>query len=371
MDSDDQIAASLPRPPLPAPARRQAAIDEALRQFDGLPPTTGSPDAFRQRPWWARVSRPYAGALASAALVAIIGLPVAWMLADRQSAVGEAERPVASSPGPAASVTADAGQLQARPQAEAPLETARTQSDVTLVAESTSDPQPPRSAPDTEVAQAAPPLTLLRPSPQASPNAEPEFESGHADYAASSRSEMAVAASRMRASATESRAAGSADESDVVVTGARRRSSAAARGDWNACTVDDPNRSPTDCRRIARASAKGGAAREAQHMADGISQAWRGDFSAAIEAFDRAIEIAPRSVSAHLNRGLAYKHLGDLDRALADFDLVVRYAPGRAIGYYHRSVTLRLRGDLRRARADEARAVDLDPRYAALLDAGR
>jgi tetratricopeptide (TPR) repeat protein len=126
------------------------------------------------------------------------------------------------------------------------------------------------------------------------------------------------------------------------------------RGDWNACTVDDPARSLSGC-------AAGG------RVAEGVALAWRGEWDEAVKAFDRAIADSPRSSSAYLNRGMARRRTGDVAGALADLDRAVRYAPGSARAYYNRSLALREKGDLRRARADEARAAELDERYRVLV----
>src|SRR4051812_13268277 len=100
MGGDDDIAASLPRPPFPAPARREAAIEEALRRFDGGSAGAAMPAAGKSAPapgaWWARPVRPYAPALAGAFLVALIALPLIWMSPEGRS-VPEG----GGSPGPA------------------------------------------------------------------------------------------------------------------------------------------------------------------------------------------------------------------------------------------------------------------------------
>lgn len=154
------------------------------------------------------------------------------------------------------------------------------------------------------------------------------------------------------------------ESSDVVVTGSRMdRSKSSARGDWNVCTVDDPGRNLRACRRQVDAAASG---RAAAHVADGLTNAWKGDLDDAITDFDRAVAAAPRSSQAYLNRGLARKRAGNLNGALADLDQAVRYGPS-ARTYYQRSLILRQRGDRKRAGADERRAVDLDPRYADLI----
>lgn len=158
---------------------------------------------------------------------------------------------------------------------------------------------------------------------------------------------------------------------DIVVTAARvsRRSNAAAqRGDWNACTVEDPERSLRGCKDLVRIGAKGVAGEAATHLADGVTHAWQGDANAAVTAFGAAVALQPKLAFAYLNRALAERRLGDLDRAAADLDLAIRYAPSAARGYYYRALVRRQRGDTRRAARDEDRAVTLDPDYGDLFD---
>lgn len=170
------------------------------------------------------------------------------------------------------------------------------------------------------------------------------------------------------------------DDANIVVTGTRVSRSAykaaqgriaskrARRGDWNACTVNDPGRDLAACRKLVDPAAPGPAGRAAAQVADGLSLAWRGDVDGAIAAFDRAIEASPRLAIAWLNRGLSRERKGELAGAIADLDRAVRYAPNAARGYYNRSLLLRRQGDIRRADADADRAVDLDPRYEDVVD---
>jgi hypothetical protein len=207
-------------------------------------------------------------------------------------------------------------------------------------------PPPPAAFAKTEEPPAAPPQARM---------AEPRALAG-----------SNVARSRI-GSVTAAPSAEVADSS-IVVTGSRIAAPSAGRGDWNACTVEDPGRNLGRCRTLVDPSQKGAGGQAAAHVADGLERAWEGDLDGAIRAFDQAIAIAPRSSFAYLNRGLAYKRSGDLGRALADLDRAVRYAPGDARAYYNRSLVLRQRGDTRRARADEQRAADLDPRYAEVVE---
>jgi tetratricopeptide (TPR) repeat protein len=162
--------------------------------------------------------------------------------------------------------------------------------------------------------------------------------------------EIVTTASR-RSESVRDRAQLAEGRSEIVVTAAKRES--IRRGDWNACTVDDPARSLANCRRQASGQ-----------IADGLSLAWEGDTDGAIAAFDQAITRSPRSSAAYLNRGLAHRRNGDSDQALSDLDKAVRYAPEAARAYYSRSLVLRDRGENRRADADQNRAILLDPRYA-------
>jgi tetratricopeptide (TPR) repeat protein len=152
--------------------------------------------------------------------------------------------------------------------------------------------------------------------------------------------------------------------SDIVVTGSLVRANPyAARGDWNKCTVIDPERSLRGCRSALGIGAKGPAGEAATRLSDGLALAWRGDLDGAIAAFDQAIALKPKFAFAYLNRGLAYQRNGDAARAAADLDLAIKYAPYAARGYYNRSVLRREQGNQRGANADASRAVELDSDY--------
>ena len=140
-----------------------------------------------------------------------------------------------------------------------------------------------------------------------------------------------------------------------------------AEGDWDTCTLLDPNRDIGACRAFADPAAPGANGRAAAQLADGLTLAWQGELDRAIEAFDRAIGSAPDLPIAYLNRGLAYQSKGDLRRALADLNRAVARDPDSARGYYHRSLLQRAKGDTKRADADAKRAIALDPAYGAVL----
>ena len=289
----------------------------------------------------------YAGALAGAFLVAVIGLPFVWTSFDPYSADRARDRP----PG-----------VEAR--ASEPV-----MADTDLSAADSAPPGPGSKAPE-EVPAAAPTQSLRIDPSQARKAAEApagRSEEPSADSSAQESGEVVVTGSRIRNPNLESSVPVTSIGSDEITLTGSRAAKAARRGDWNACTIEDPGRSLARCRRSVDPAARGARGRTATQLADGLSNAWNGDLEGATAAFDRAIELAPQSSDAYLNRGLAWRRLGDLDRALADLDRAVRYGPREARAYYHRSVVLRQRGDLRRARADEESAVALDHRYAPLV----
>lgn len=132
-----------------------------------------------------------------------------------------------------------------------------------------------------------------------------------------------------------------------------------ARGDWNACTIEDPARALAQCRQaIAGAPAP---------FADGLSAAWRGDLDGALAAFDAATRRARAFAPAYLNRGLVHARKGDLARAIADLDRAIRIDPNVARFYYHRSRLHAQSGEAQKAQGDARRAVRLDPAYRAVL----
>jgi tetratricopeptide (TPR) repeat protein len=380
MGMEDDIAASLPQAPVPAPARRAAAIEQALQRFDaaGTPPPMPArrPGAAWSAPWPTWLGAPQAGALVAAALIAVVGVPVAWDSLRDPSAADSRDRrseAVEQAAGPIAA--ADAVERADASQPPLPAELAPKQAAPAPEAGIATETAP-ASAP-VQLAQAAPVPAV--PAPSAARVAEKRdlaadgIEIASAVPAPSADSQIVVTGSRIARPSLEAASpmavidAADADgeASSVVVTGTRRSSGrGSGRGDWNACTVDDPGRSLAACRKLVDPAATGPAGRAAAHLADGLALAWGGDLSGAISAFDRALEVAPQSAFAYLNRGIAYRRSGDLERSHADLDRAVRHAPHAARGYYQRSLLLRQKGDVAGARADERRAAKLDRRYA-------
>jgi tetratricopeptide (TPR) repeat protein len=309
MASDDDIARLLPEPPPPRPARREASIAEALRRFDGVeePPPIAAPRPSR----WRGLGRPQIGVLVSAALIALIGAPAAWIsLHDRFPATGVPASNVTESvavadapasvpnPSPAASGTPASPSAAALRSAATPGNAPAGLADKAAAAPVANavPAAPPPPAPAMKMAQpsAAAPPPPPPPPPAVASRAAPALEA-QPDATA----DIAVTASRMRAPARSGRAEGLARLSDE--------------------DIDD-----------------------------------------AIAASDRALARDPHDATAWLNRGLARQRKGDLNGALDDLNHAIRLAPEAPAGYRARARLERQRGDGSRAAADERRAAELD-----------
>ena len=120
MDGDDPV--SLPKPPPPRPAARDAAIVAAMRRFDGEADEAPI-RARRSSGAWVPKDRRAVGALATAAVIAIVSVPVAFTtLADnpRPVASRSLQAPVEAQPDRVASTVADAASDQGNEGGAAP-----------------------------------------------------------------------------------------------------------------------------------------------------------------------------------------------------------------------------------------------------------
>ena len=365
MAIDNDLSALMPDPPPPRPARREAAIELALRRFDGEP-APAFPARVRPGPAPAGWGRPQIAALASVALVVLVSVPVWWAERDR----------IAPRAPPAAATTAPA-------PAAAP---APDQSGAPAVARPPAGAASPAAA--RAEAAAAPSSAAIEENLNRLPQVTPAAPPAAADATAAAGANLSRrAASPPRPAAAQRSPAPLAEVEDdagsnIVVTGSRmeRGSHNAATpivtvgeelldtpGDWNRCTLFDPQRDTDACGPYADPAAPGARGRAAEELADGLGYAWRGDLDSAIRAFDRAIAAAPDLSVGYLNRALAYQQRGNLRRALADLDRAVARDRNDPRAYYYRSLLLRARGDTARAEADARRAIALDPGYRAVL----
>src|SRR5215510_1916594 len=64
-----------------------------------------------------------------------------------------------------------------------------------------------------------------------------------------------------------------------------------------------------------------------QFMEEGDSAAWDHNWSAAIDAYTKAVQVKPDDADAHVNLGLALLNEGQLDRALKVYRRAHQLAP--------------------------------------------
>ncbi|WP_426260945.1 tetratricopeptide repeat protein [Sphingomonas sp. DC1100-1] len=312
---DDDLARQLPDPPPPRPAARRAALDAAMARFDGVEAPTPPRRQPPARAGW-RLRPGPAGALASIALVALVGIPMALDHRDVPSEVarhrpkGDArpEQIVADrmAPAPPSAVKAEG-----TPTPAAPVHRATERQE-----EAVPPPPPvpaPVSAPVSAFAPAPVPEAVVEPAPPPPPPPPP-----------------APAASMSAPAQTQ----------DVVVTGSRvaRRTGVGRYTERASGIAADPADTA---------------------LRTGLAALEAGDPTAAIGALDRAIALRPDLASAYLNRALAYRQRGDLARAEKDMDRAIRLDRS-ARAYRLRSDIRAERGDARGAQKDRERADRLE-----------
>jgi tetratricopeptide (TPR) repeat protein len=80
----------------------------------------------------------------------------------------------------------------------------------------------------------------------------------------------------------------------------------------------------------------------------------------ALEAYDKAVAMAPDDVGILANRATLKRKMKDLDGALADQNEVLRITPTNSNGYMERATTKGRMGDTAGEEADLVRAVEID-----------
>jgi tetratricopeptide (TPR) repeat protein len=87
------------------------------------------------------------------------------------------------------------------------------------------------------------------------------------------------------------------------------------------------------------------------------------NYNQAIKDYDQAIVLNPQLVKAYGNRGNAYRALGDIKLAIQDYDKVIALDPKDEIAYNNRGVAYRNLGNYNQAIKDYDQAIKLNPQY--------
>lgn len=93
----------------------------------------------------------------------------------------------------------------------------------------------------------------------------------------------------------------------------------------------------------------------------GLAYAEDSNYQAAIEDWNKAIELYPQYQAAYNNRGLAYLYEHDVEHALEDYNRAIELDPNDAISYSNRGLVHHETGDYDRAIKDFSKAIELSP----------
>ena len=88
------------------------------------------------------------------------------------------------------------------------------------------------------------------------------------------------------------------------------------------------------------------------------------DYPAALDAFNRAIDINRRRGEAFIGRGETYRLMAEYEQALQDLNCALGLGPQNAWALANRGETYRLMAEYEQALVDLNRAIELDPQYA-------
>ena len=346
MPDDDDLRGLMPAAPPPDPARRDAAIEAALRRFDAqAKDPSGAGSGIGER----RAGRMPVAVLASLGLVAVLTVSVLLSNDRRFSLDREPDlRPGRDASGEAVQRTtaidiAPPPAMETAPARQAAADAAPVVQGIAPTVPTTQAEMPTARFASPATAGAAPQAIAAAPPPPPAPAAPSALAENEA--VADSHSEGARS---------------------IVVTGARR-SNARQRADVSrevrssllSCTVLDPRASVRRCAGLADAAKSGDSSEAGARLVEGLTRAWSGDDRGALRAFDRAIASAPEVAAAYLNRGLVRRESGETSAALADFDRAIEADPDDARGYYFRSLLLRRMGEADRAAEDLARVREI------------
>jgi len=88
--------------------------------------------------------------------------------------------------------------------------------------------------------------------------------------------------------------------------------------------------------------------------------AGRGEFSAALNDYNKSLELKADNPVAYMSRGKAHYNLKSYELSVKDFDKAVELNPKDSVAYFNRGVSYEKLGERKKAMADYQKAVDLD-----------
>jgi len=125
-----------------------------------------------------------------------------------------------------------------------------------------------------------------------------------------------------------------------------------ARAENNYCVSDVLNIEIKDMQQQAK-----------EQIVTGDSYLKQEQWDKAIAAYNKAIDLDPKSVESYLNRGTAYDSQGEYDKAIADYTTAIEIDPKDAKAYESRSGAYAGKGEYDKAIADCNKAIEIDPKF--------
>lgn len=98
-------------------------------------------------------------------------------------------------------------------------------------------------------------------------------------------------------------------------------------------------------------------------LAKGRNLVFEKKIEQAMEAFNKAIELAPGLSMAYVYRGNAYDIKGEFERAMADYEKAIKSDPKNPIAYFERGIAYAHKGKLDNAIEDFSSAISLDKAF--------
>jgi len=99
---------------------------------------------------------------------------------------------------------------------------------------------------------------------------------------------------------------------------------------------------------------------KASSFDEGLTAQMRGDFSSAIEIFERVLETHPTSAAAYHHMGRCYVRLGEFDRAIECLETAVRLGPNRIPARLDAGMLYLYMREIAKAKVQFLRALALD-----------
>jgi tetratricopeptide (TPR) repeat protein len=96
------------------------------------------------------------------------------------------------------------------------------------------------------------------------------------------------------------------------------------------------------------------------HLHRGALRRAKSEFEGAIADFTAAIEVEP-TPELHLERGITHASLGAFDQAIADYTRAIEIKPDLAPAYFNRAVAKQSSGDPEGSKADFEKVLQLVP----------